>query len=90
MPISVEKQSETHYEGSNNMKKNQATVSTSVKQSESKIDKKKEKAKNALFAGITDNKESSSSDSDDEKPAKIEEPAVAVDDLLSFGSTSST
>lgn len=44
---------------------------------ENKVDLKKEKVKNALFAGISDKKKESSDDSDDsDKPAKKKQAEV--------------
>lgn len=64
---------------------------------ETKVDQKKEKVKNALFAGISDTKKESSDDSDDsDKPAKKKPvevkaivqapPQMSVMDLLDFDS----
>lgn len=51
-----------------------------------KIDSKKEKAANALFAGIkSPSKDSDSSSDSDEKPKEEEKPVEQVQDLLSLG-----
>lgn len=102
-PVVEEKKSEDpvkpiEYSGASNLNFEKNTPS-SVKTKEvvaTKVDQKKEKVKNALFAGISDTKKESSDDSDDsDKPAKkkpaevkaiVQVPQLSVMDLLDFDS----